>query len=76
MVKLKYIEQIRDSVVFPKDVTENKRHLSENEIAILKENGNTSSSEDWSNILVSDEKENTCSWLYWFNWLSDSGYCT
>lgn len=57
MVKLKYIEQIRDSVVFPKDVTENKRHLSENEIAILKENGNTSSSEDWSNILVSDEKD-------------------
>ena len=57
MVKLKYIEQIRDSVVFPKDVTENKRHLSENEIAILKENGNTSSSEDWSNILVSDEED-------------------
>lgn len=57
MVKLKYIEQIRDSVVFPKDVIENKRHLSENEIAILKENGNTSSSEDWSNILVSDEKD-------------------
>lgn len=56
MVKLKYIEQIRDSVVFPKDVTENKRHLSKDEIAILKENGNTSSSEDWSNILVSDEE--------------------
>lgn len=57
MVKLKYIEQIRDSVVFPKDVTENKRHLSKDEIAILKENGNTSSCEDWSNILVSDEKD-------------------
>lgn len=57
MVKLKYIEQIRDSVVFPKDVTENKRHLLEDEISILKENGNTSSSEDWSNILVSDEDD-------------------
>lgn len=57
MVKLKYIEQISDSVCFPKDVTENKRHLSKDEIAILKENGNTCSSEDWSNILVSDEKD-------------------
>lgn len=57
MVKLKYIEQISDSVCFPKDVTENKRHLSKVEIAILKENGNTCSSEDWSNILVSDEKD-------------------
>lgn len=41
---------------FPSDEqTAGHRHLSASEIAILKENDNTSSSSDWSNIFVTDE---------------------
>ncbi len=56
MISVKYIENKVPPVEFPPDAVNGKRHLTKDEIEILEKNLNKNEYSDWSNILVSEEK--------------------
>ena len=46
------VEAAKKEITFPADVTQGKRHLTAEEIAVLEANGNNNLDDSWQNVLV------------------------
>jgi hypothetical protein len=61
MIKVTYYKKIENTVIFPenidKEVLNNKRNLTQEEINILEKNLNSSDKSDWSNVLVDSSED-------------------
>lgn len=53
MATVSFIERKTPKVTFPQGAELSRRHLTKDEIAVLKANGNSNTDESWQNILVS-----------------------